>query len=175
MCDINPISSSYWLIKAYSFNGYWWSDDYFNDNLNDLFWIYLGVAWVIQTIDKIISVVISFIFLEFLWVWLGLFKWVAIVLNVLIIILHLVCVWQCLNVYCKKSWLIIVMSLLWVTRICYPWNAGSIYIYVTKIGHHYTPAQRSWRGGILDSPCPSVCPSVRLSVRLSVDDIVSGA
>ena len=25
---------------------------------------------------------------------------------------------------------------------------------------HYTPAQRSWRGGILDSPCPSV----RLSV-----------
>ena len=24
----------------------------------------------------------------------------------------------------------------------------------------YTPAQRSWRGGILDSPCPSVCPSV---------------
>ena len=40
---------------------------------------------------------------------------------------------------------------------------------------HYTPAQRSWRGGILDSPCPSVCPSVRLSVRLSVDDMVSGA
>ena len=29
---------------------------------------------------------------------------------------------------------------------------------------HYTPAQRSWRGGILDSPCPSVCPSVRPSV-----------
>ena len=25
---------------------------------------------------------------------------------------------------------------------------------------NYTPAQRSWRGGILDSPCPSVCPSV---------------
>ena len=37
--------------------------------------------------------------------------------------------------------------------------------------HHYTPAQRSWRGGILDSPCPSV----RLSVCLSVDDMVSGA
>ena len=36
---------------------------------------------------------------------------------------------------------------------------------------NYTPAQRSWRGGILDSPCPSV----RLSVRLSVDDMVSGA
>ena len=33
---------------------------------------------------------------------------------------------------------------------------------------YYTPAQRSWRGGILDSPCPSVCPSVRLSVRPSV-------
>ena len=29
---------------------------------------------------------------------------------------------------------------------------------------NYTPAQRSWRGGILDSPCPSVCPSVRPSV-----------
>ena len=31
---------------------------------------------------------------------------------------------------------------------------------------NYTPAQRSWRGGILDSPCPSVCQSVRLSVCL---------
>ena len=30
--------------------------------------------------------------------------------------------------------------------------------------HFYTPAQRSWRGGILDSPCPSVCPSIRPSV-----------
>ena len=30
--------------------------------------------------------------------------------------------------------------------------------------NYYTPAQRSWRGGILDSPCPSVCPSVRPSV-----------
>ena len=36
---------------------------------------------------------------------------------------------------------------------------------------HYTPAQWSWREGILDSPYPSV----RLSVRLSVDDMVSGA
>ena len=26
--------------------------------------------------------------------------------------------------------------------------------------YFYTPAQWSWRGGILDSPCPSVCPSV---------------
>ena len=41
--------------------------------------------------------------------------------------------------------------------------------------NNYTPSQRSWRGGILDSPCPSVYPSVRLSVRLSVDDMVSGA
>ena len=40
---------------------------------------------------------------------------------------------------------------------------------------YYTPAQRSWRGGILDSPCPSVRLSVRPSVRLSVDDMVSGA
>ena len=32
--------------------------------------------------------------------------------------------------------------------------------------YNYTPAQRSWRGGILDSPCPSVCPSVRPSVCL---------
>ena len=30
--------------------------------------------------------------------------------------------------------------------------------------NYYTPAQRSWRGGILDSPCPSVRPSVRPSV-----------
>ena len=33
-----------------------------------------------------------------------------------------------------------------------------------QVCYHYTPAQRSWRGGILDSPCPSVCPSVRPSV-----------
>ena len=33
-----------------------------------------------------------------------------------------------------------------------------------KWRNFYTPAQRSWRGGILDSPCPSV----RLSVRPSV-------
>ena len=31
-----------------------------------------------------------------------------------------------------------------------------------------TPAQWSWRGGILDSPCPSVRPSVCLSVHPSV-------
>ena len=33
-----------------------------------------------------------------------------------------------------------------------------------SVSYFYTPAQRSWRGGILDSPCPSV----RLSVRPSV-------
>ena len=35
---------------------------------------------------------------------------------------------------------------------------------IPGILYYYTPAQRSWRGGILDSPCPSVrlsvCPSV---------------
>ena len=36
------------------------------------------------------------------------------------------------------------------------------------IVYYYTPAQRSWRWGILDSPCPSVCPSVRPSVHPSV-------
>ena len=43
-----------------------------------------------------------------------------------------------------------------------------IHICISELGHHYTPAQRSWRGGILDSPCPSVCLSVRPSVCLSV-------
>ena len=45
------------------------------------------------------------------------------------------------------------------------------YLFFKICDSSYTPAQRSWRGGILDSPCPSV----RLSVRLSVDDMVSGA
>ena len=44
-----------------------------------------------------------------------------------------------------------------------------------RIIDNYTPAQRSWRGGILDSPCPSVRPSVCPSVCLSVDNMVSGA
>ena len=38
----------------------------------------------------------------------------------------------------------------------------------TPLFNCYTPAQRSWRGGILDSPCPSVRLSVRPSVRPSV-------
>ena len=37
----------------------------------------------------------------------------------------------------------------------------------------YPPHQRSWKGGILVSPCPSVRPSVCLSVCPSVDRIVS--
>ena len=32
------------------------------------------------------------------------------------------------------------------------------------VRHLYTPGQRSWRGGILDSPCPSVRPSICPSV-----------
>ena len=40
------------------------------------------------------------------------------------------------------------------------WFMGQIYL--------YTPAQWSWRGGILDSPCPSVRPSVCPSVRPSI-------
>ena len=47
----------------------------------------------------------------------------------------------------------------------------AVWLIDTPVFNFYTPAQRSWRGGILDSPCPSV----RLSVRLSVDDMVSGA
>ena len=44
-----------------------------------------------------------------------------------------------------------------------------IYVYIWVVySFCYTPAQRSWRGGILDSPCPSVCPSVRPSVCPSV-------
>ena len=30
---------------------------------------------------------------------------------------------------------------------------------IANVENHYTPAQRSWWEGILDSPCPSVCPS----------------
>ena len=42
----------------------------------------------------------------------------------------------------------------------------SVGSYCFYVDHHYTPAQRSWRGGILDSPCPSVRLSVRPSVCL---------
>ena len=47
-----------------------------------------------------------------------------------------------------------------------PWRniyalPGTVYSGSIQIpSHYYTPAQRSWRGGILDSPCPSVRPSV---------------
>ena len=47
-------------------------------------------------------------------------------------------------------------------------NDNPLFISCQISNTHYTPAQPSWRGGILDSPCPSVCPSVRLSVRPSV-------
>ena len=46
----------------------------------------------------------------------------------------------------------------------YLWHYGEM----SSLYPAHTPAQRSWRGGILDSPCPSVCPSVRLSVCPSV-------
>ena len=45
--------------------------------------------------------------------------------------------------------------LLWV---CSPF----ILVWMGFIYNSYTPAQRSWRGGILESPCPSVCLSVCL-------------
>ena len=35
-------------------------------------------------------------------------------------------------------------------------GGGSSCACIIKSNNHYTPAQRSWRGGILDSPCPSV-------------------
>ena len=40
------------------------------------------------------------------------------------------------------------------------WDRFSGFIECVKVKRNYTPAQRSWRGGILDSPCPSVRPSV---------------
>ena len=48
------------------------------------------------------------------------------------------------------------------------WFRNIIHIGFKCLRYYYTPAQRSWRGGILDSPCPSVRPSVRLSVCPSV-------
>ena len=45
-----------------------------------------------------------------------------------------------------------------ILYFCLPYFMSQIVL------HFYTPAQRKWRGGILDSPCPSVrlsvCPSV---------------
>ena len=63
------------------------------------------------------------------------------------------------------------------TIVC--WYPPSFIVHCIKVGfgnhvspHYffyiYTP-RNEVRGGILESPCPSVCPSVRLSVCPSVD------
>ena len=43
-------------------------------------------------------------------------------------------------------------------------DIARVYSNISNFRNNYIPAQRSWRGGILDSPYPSVCPSVRPSV-----------
>ena len=46
------------------------------------------------------------------------------------------------------------------TCACWWLNAARLhYNSIANVENHYTPAQRSWWEGILDSPCPSVCPS----------------
>ena len=69
---------------------------------------------------------------------------------------HLPWAW-CLNMQCSQDSLFLSAQCLQLDNIM-----------VCCEVFHYTPAQRSWRGGILDSPCPSVrlsvCPSVRPSV-----------
>ena len=50
------------------------------------------------------------------------------------------------------------------------WPSGRTESNITLL---YPLLQRSWKGGILVSPCPSVRPSVRLSVCPPVDKIVS--
>ena len=54
--------------------------------------------------------------------------------------------------------------LVWYLFFKFLWLLAISYIFVAHRWRHYTPAQRSWKGGILDSPCPSVRPSVRPSV-----------
>ena len=73
----------------------------------------------------------------------------------------------------------------WTIRNKRQWNFSWVYTFLKENVHQMTPAklslypplQRSWKGGILVSPCPSVrlsiCPSVRLSFCPSVDRIVS--
>ena len=53
---------------------------------------------------------------------------------------------------------------LWRNRVSQPSYHYKGSLHTRKDSLYYTPAQRSWRGGILDSPCPSFCPSVRPSV-----------
>ena len=56
----------------------------------------------------------------------------------------------------------------WVNSSTEKWYVLNWVVVLLKMNflveNYYTPAQRSWRGGILDSPCPSVrlsvCPSV---------------
>ena len=48
-------------------------------------------------------------------------------------------------------------------RIYYSRSICVLFIFIIEspfLLYYYNPAQRSWRGDILDSPCPSVCPSV---------------
>ena len=75
--------------------------------------------------------------------------------------------WQAIP--CMVDWREIVWSLSHPGENQFTLNGGQVVIYGwlgfwASLCHCYTPAQRSWRGGILDSPCPSV----RLSVRPSV-------
>ena len=53
---------------------------------------------------------------------------------------------------------VILLTILW--KVCVTQKEEKILDCNFMININYTPAQRSWRGGILDSPCPSVRPSV---------------
>ena len=61
-------------------------------------------------------------------------------------------------------WYPTLISILW--DICHEYLGENWPCHFTNV--FYTPAQRSWRGGILDSPCPAVRPSVCPSFRPSV-------
>ena len=53
-----------------------------------------------------------------------------------------------------------LFTLVWYFKIFFQFLQYWCYKPIFILTSYYTPAQRSWRGGILDSPCPSVCPSV---------------
>ena len=55
-----------------------------------------------------------------------------------------------------KNWLWLIK----VNSIILPTNKFNVTEKRVVSLFNYTPAERSWRGGILDSPCPSVRPSV---------------
>ena len=66
---------------------------------------------------------------------------------------------------------LILMKLVWISMhplvplyVCLTANIKLITLFHAYMPTYNTPAQRSWRGDILDSPCPSVSPSVRSSV-----------